>query len=270
MFNPTPTPKPTHTPTITPTSTPEPTATPNPWATPTSVPDNFVYLTEKTIDMVARVLGWWDYKSYPYLNDVRLTSEELGWIRLGMSNYITRLFMERCLDGLEYPTLTQELAKQMEFREWTTLEYLRDGSKYDFDYQVGINPDYVEDTNWYTIISLYRTGKDSGVIAHMGLQRDTCEPKVKRRTESGDVLDFRMEEGKLGEDGKLQCWDKHRNGYYGSGCLQHGWVQIDRWKWYDPLTNEEIETGRIKCRQAWTLGNPGVEWALTSCPDDTP
>ncbi len=257
-------------PTRVPTRTKTPTVIPTPTTppTPTPVPDDFEQLTSEHLDKVARVLGIWDYQfnGYPYLNDVRLTGDELRWIRQGLNNYITREFMHRCLDGLEYPPLREELAKQIDFRGWATLEFLRDGSKYDYDLQMGINPDYVDDPNWYSIISVYRTGTGSDgavVIAYMGLQRDTCEPRVRSRTDSGDVLDFRMEERTLDESGNLRCIP-------GFSCRLNTWVAVDRWKWYDPITNEELETGRIRCRGVYWLDGMGREMSPNCPTDETP
>ena len=236
---------------IPPTSTP--TVTPTPYvikrnmeqvAEYDALVDGYEPLTDENIEKVLNFLDT------GVLNGRILSSRESRWLIMGYKAHRPVSFMQRCLtDGFEYPPLTAELEKQREHYGWDTLEFIRDGSSGSFDFMMEtINPDYVPRkyvkgfgrvSNLYSVNSAYRIGDNEMVRAEMGVYYDTCEPRSD--VWNSQRLAFGWEETIVDEKGNEH--PKH-----GESIWISFWVETNRAEFYDPLTNDEVETGLIRCR----------------------
>ena len=228
---------PTKTPTVTPTPTPTSIPTPT-WdmvwdrermeSTAYTLSGEFEPLTLENYDKAIEA-----YHS-GILDERRLSDGDKRSLSKGLREYDLPSFVHRCLtDELEYPALTQELEKQWEFYGWERLDFIRDGSSSNFLYYVDsftVTPHPF----LYKIQSLYRTGDDEGVVAQIGVHRDTCEPNLEGRRR----IRFAFGERIINRTGG-------RN-YKGNRDYLNIYIKFTRA--YIPLTNEEIETGIFKCR----------------------
>ena len=235
--------EPTPTPTLIPIPTPEVVKT-EPTPTPTLIPIPtpevvFVPLTEENLAKANSLA----VLSNPNesLNGMFLSLDERRWVHWGLRDHATGSFMHRCLDGTEYYPIRQQLELRQRVMGWNRLEYVRDASPWNFadhgNFEINFTPN--------VILSIYRVGDSEWVYVEMGVMFDTCEPGLlARKRQIFDMTLMTLNKG--GHFIKSNCTPSE---------IYHSCDPVTMWPVYnrsiiDPLTNSEIETGVIRCRQS--------------------
>ena len=234
--------EPTPTPTLIPIPTPEVVKT-EPTPTPTLIPIPtpevvFVPLTEENLAKANSLA----VLSNPNesLNGMFLSLDERRWVLWGLRDHAIGSFMHRCLDGTEYYPIRQQLELRQRVMGWNRLEYVRDASPWNFadhgNFEINFTPNVI----W----SIYRVGDSEWVYVEMGVMFDTCEPGLlARKRQIFDMTLMTLNKG--GHFIKSNCTPSE---------IYHSCDPVSMWPVYnrsiiDPLTNSEIETGVIRCRQ---------------------
>ena len=157
-----------------------------------------------------------------------LGGDEIGWVAIGYTHHIVASFMHRCLDGVEHPQIRDQLEIRQRHVDWDRLELVMDVSSWDY----GLQRIQYGEQHGFRIDAIYRVGDDEWIIAEASVDVDTC-----------DMGNFGFAKRVMNSDG-LFCDEASDIDF----C--QGFDETMRSIWLVPLTNAEIETGRIRCRKS--------------------
>ena len=243
--------------------TPSPTLTATLTPTPTPIPDyypvsdenermkaflaDFESLTDENASIAFRIANPYGSNELELPNgDMLVLGKEVAWVAIGQKHHFIASLLHRCFDGVEYPPIRAQLEVRQRHVGWDRLEFIRDASIWDYNY---VAVQFGE--GGFEVKSLYRVGDDKWVLAQAGFNPKTCQ-------KDDEVSGFGFTELVKNTRGYLA--DAHNEPRY--DCYS-AWKATDepelcpygrlgsemkRSEMLDPITNAEIESGRIRCR----------------------
>lgn len=222
-----------------PTSTPVP-STPTPMPTPEPIVplptyDDFLALiadfeplTPENLSKLEWMVDYEDYRiELPNGDVLKLNIKERHWVKSGYTSYRTVSYLNRCFtDDLEHLQVREHMDIRQRHEGWERLEFMRDASLNFYP------PESIEYRGQRGVGSLYGIA-DGRVIHAVGrIQMSSCE-----------LLSFGFTEVVKNDDGFYIDPTAESPSYRAQGTV-FDIVRMPR-----PITNEELETGHILCRE---------------------
>ncbi|MCY4474035.1 MAG: hypothetical protein OXC83_01185 [Chloroflexi bacterium] len=202
---------------------------------------NFESLTPENLEIVKSIMLGSNEIPLPSGDVLVLANREPRWVRIGYDDYLRASFLHRCLGGgVEHPEIRMELETQQRLRGWDRLEFARDAS---MGFDLGNFITGFKDTG--KIGSIYRVAEGRWIFAKARVNRSTC-----------GISGFGYRDlvknsyGLYARPSIRECPHATIKGAtdFCPMSLQDE-IDVTSPNWLAPITNAEIETGRIQCRK---------------------
>ena len=164
-------------------------------------------------------------------SEVMLIGHEHSWLRSGWRDYQRALFMHNCLPDGEHPVIKERMSTMKRQRNWDMLEFYADISTPDYD----LGKVQFSERDSLEIKMMYQIGTNRYLETRAKINDKTCEIWNIRTGMRRRIL-----------NGNFVALNSSASGYEATGRY---YEPRDRYALLEPLTNEEIESGKIVCRE---------------------